>query len=71
MFFPMIMGATPGSTTYSTAGTFSFTVPEYNTLTVIVKGGGGGGGGGAKYVYYTTGTRARSSRRKSVVGATG
>lgn len=33
-----------GSQTYSTAGTFNFTVPCYNTLTVEVWGGGGGGG---------------------------
>jgi len=35
----------PGSVTYSTAGTLSFTVPAHNTLTVQVWGGGGGGAG--------------------------
>lgn len=36
---------TPGSQTFSTAGTYSFTVPEHNSITVQVWGGGGGGGG--------------------------
>jgi hypothetical protein len=35
---------TPGSQTYSTAGTYSFTIPNYNSLTVRVWGAGGGGG---------------------------
>lgn len=34
----------PGSQTYTTAGTFSFTVPPFNTMTVEVWGGGGSGG---------------------------
>ena len=33
---------TPGSASYS-PGTFSFVVPEYNTLTIDLKGAGGGG----------------------------
>jgi hypothetical protein len=36
----------PGSTTYSTPGSYNFTVQAYNTLTVTVIGGSGGGGGG-------------------------
>ncbi|WP_423415862.1 hypothetical protein RLW55_05950 [Hyphomicrobium sp. B1] len=36
---------TPGSQSYTTAGSFSFTIPCYNTLTVQVWGGGGGGAG--------------------------
>jgi hypothetical protein len=36
---------TAGSQSYTTAGSFTFTVPCYNTLTVEVWGGGGGGGG--------------------------
>ncbi len=36
---------TAGSQTYSTAGTYSFTVPCHNTLTVEVWGAGGGGVG--------------------------
>lgn len=36
---------TPGSQTFSTAGTYSFVVPEHNTLTVQVWGAGGGGAG--------------------------
>src|SRR3989344_3710921 len=37
-----------GSQTYSTPGTYTFTVPNYTgTLTVTATGGGGGGGGGA------------------------
>lgn len=39
-------GVTPGSQTYSSAGTYTFTVPAFNTLTVTVKGAGSGGGGG-------------------------
>lgn len=35
---------TPGSQTYSSAGTYTFTIPAYNTLTVRVWGAGGGGG---------------------------
>lgn len=34
-----------GSQTYSTPGTYNFTVPSYGTLTVTVNGAGGGGGG--------------------------
>jgi len=33
----------PGSTTYSTAGTYNFTVPDFNTLQVELWGGGGPG----------------------------
>ena len=33
-----------GSITYSTPGTYTFTVPFYKTLTVVVSGAGGGGG---------------------------
>ena len=36
-----------GSITYSTPGTYTFTVPTYGTMDVAVKGAGGGGGGGA------------------------
>lgn len=38
-------GVTPGSQTFSTAGSHSFTVPCHNTLTVQLWGGGGGGNG--------------------------
>lgn len=34
---------TPGSQTFSTAGSFSFTVPCHNSMTVELWGGGGGG----------------------------
>jgi hypothetical protein len=34
---------TPGSTTYSSPGSTNFTVPNYNSLTVTVRGAGGGG----------------------------
>ncbi len=33
------------TTTYSTAGTYSYTVPQHSSITVYVWGGGGGGGG--------------------------
>lgn len=36
-----------GSATYSTPGSYSFTVPAYGSLTVYVWGGGGGGGAAA------------------------
>lgn len=39
---------TPGSQTYSTVGTHSFTIPAHNTLKVELWGAGGGGGS-----YYT------------------
>jgi hypothetical protein len=35
---------TPGSVTYSTPGTYSFTVPNFNTLTATARGASGGGG---------------------------
>lgn len=37
---------TPGSQSFTTAGSSSFTVPCHNNLTVTVWGGGGGGGSG-------------------------
>src|SRR3989338_10667511 len=46
LLFPAL--ALAGSQTYTTPGTYTFTVPEYTgTLTVTAIGGGGGGGGGA------------------------
>lgn len=36
-----------GSQSYTTAGSYNFSVPSYNTLTVTVWGGGGGGSQGA------------------------
>lgn len=50
-----------GTQTFSTAGTYSFTVPTYGTLTVEVWGGGGAGGdpspsGTANYTEQTGGT---------------
>ncbi|MCC7250453.1 hypothetical protein [Hyphomicrobium sp.] len=36
---------TPGSQSFTTAGSHNFVVPCYNTLTVRLWGGGGGGGG--------------------------
>lgn len=36
----------PGSQNYTSVGTFYFTVPNYNTLTVDCRGAGGGGSGG-------------------------
>ena len=44
MFVPIAIGGSePGSATYSTPGTYSFTVPEYTTLAADVSGAGGGG----------------------------
>lgn len=43
---PTMGGGAPGSQTYSTPGTYTFTVPNYaGNLNVTVNGGGGGGGG--------------------------
>ena len=44
-----------GSQTYSTPGTFTFTVPDYKTLTVEVWGGGGGGQGARQIADPTAG----------------
>jgi hypothetical protein len=41
--------AVPGSVSYSSPGTYSLIIPEYNTLFVDVYGAGGGGGGAAYY----------------------
>ncbi|MBP9669308.1 MAG: hypothetical protein KBE09_03395, partial [Candidatus Pacebacteria bacterium] len=53
-----------GSQTFSTAGTYSFTIPSYDTLTVQVWGGGGGGGGSTFHPgnpYGPAGTGGQSS----------
>lgn len=55
-----------GSQTYSTPGTYSFTVPAYTTLTVQVWGGGGGGTGA-----YIEGTSGASSQFGATVIAGG
>src|SRR3989344_8530557 len=46
VFFLLLLPqvAAAGSQTYSPPGTYSFTVPNYGTLTVQAWGGGGGGG---------------------------
>ncbi len=41
--------------TYSTAGTFSFSVPDFTYMTVTVKGAGGGGGGVTGATTYSCG----------------
>lgn len=38
-------GVTPGSTTYTSPGTYSFSVPAHNSLVVTLWGGGGAGMG--------------------------
>jgi hypothetical protein len=42
----------PGSQTYATPGSFTFSVPSYNTITIEVWGGGGGAS------YYNLGNQA-------------
>lgn len=60
-----------GSQTYSTPGTYSFTVPSYATLTVQVWGGGGGGGS-AYNAASTDGTAGdQSSFNGTLVGGGG
>ena len=77
--------STPGSQTFSTAGTFSFTVPLYTTMTIEIWGGGGsggngyngggagGGGDGGNYRRFTvaTGGLIEGSTETVVVGAGG
>lgn len=58
---------TPGSQTYSTAGSFNFTVPNFNSLTVEVWGGGGSGAGGGG----TGGNNGASSSWNGTVVANG
>lgn len=44
--------AVSGSASYTTPGTYSFTIPVHQTLTIDVRGGGGGGGDmGVNYGY--------------------
>lgn len=65
---------TPGSTTYSTAGSYSFVVPCHNNLTIQVWGGGGGGGGyynGSAVFGGTGGTSNWDSGSLSATGGTG
>lgn len=78
---PKFIGAerevNPGSQAWSSPGTYSFTVPAFHTLSVIVKGaGGGGGGGGASfygYVYYggVGGVGGQSSFGPNLIAAGG
>lgn len=50
---PKIIGAArevnPGSQTWSTPGSYTFVVPNFNTLSVDAKGAGGGGSGAGNY----------------------
>lgn len=61
---------TPGSQSFTTAGSHSFTVPCYNTLTVQVWGAGGGGAG-AKSGSTKTGTAGGASNFDGVLIANG
>lgn len=48
IFIPRVSTApivTPGSSNYTSPGTYSFIVPNFNSLSVDVRGAGGGGGG--------------------------
>lgn len=52
---PSVLNVIPGSVSYTTPGTYSFTVPYFRTLTADVRGAGGGGGGwrgSGPYIYY-------------------
>lgn len=63
---------TPGSQTFSTAGSFNFTIPCHNTLTIQVWGGGGGGQGADNAsTYVAGGTGGTSSWNSSLLQATG
>jgi hypothetical protein len=54
-------GVIPGSQLFTTAGTYSFTVPLFNTLTVHVWSGGGAGGSGYSTGYALSGSGGNSS----------
>jgi hypothetical protein len=61
-----------GSQTYSTPGTYTFTVPSYATLTTTVNGAGGGGaGGGTDAICFSScsGTNGSSGGNSSFNGA--
>ncbi|MGD9668833.1 MAG: hypothetical protein AB7U75_07200 [Hyphomicrobiaceae bacterium] len=58
---------TAGSQTFSSAGTFTFTVPHHQTLTVKVWGGGGGGAGCSTYSTVAGGNGGSSNWAGSVV----
>jgi len=60
---------TPGSQSFTTAGSFNFTVPCYNTLTVKVWGGGGGGSG--FYSGYGAGAAGGQSKFNNALVANG
>lgn len=50
---PSLPAVVAGATTFSTPGTYSFTVPNFVSMSVSVKGAGGGGGGtGYNSSYY-------------------
>lgn len=59
---------TAGSQTFSSAGTFTFTVPHHQTLTVKVWGGGGGGAGCTSVNEVAGGNGGNSSWASSVYG---
>ena len=40
---------TPGSANYTSAGSYTFSVPPYNVMYITVNGAGGSGGGGGTY----------------------
>lgn len=54
-------GVVPGSQLYTTPGSYSFTVPLFNTLTVHVWSGGGAGGSGYNTAYALSGAGGNSS----------
>ncbi len=49
------------SRTFSTAGTYSFTVPTYSTSLVVKLWGGGGGGGGGGSTFGNSGTNGTAT----------
>jgi hypothetical protein len=54
-------GVAPGSQLFTTPGTYNFTVPFFNTLTVHVWGAGGAGGSGYSTGYALSGSGGNSS----------
>lgn len=65
--------AAAGSQTYSSPGTYSFTVPSYGSLTVKVWGGGGGGGSNCAegYAYGGVPSTAGTASRFGSITANG
>jgi hypothetical protein len=57
---PSVFATTPGSASWNTPGTYSFTVPKHRTFSMDIYGAGGGGGGAGGYNGLALGTTSGS-----------